>query len=84
MPQQRYIFYTEYVKTYTTEQNGALYRLYSEIKSQNKLQDFCDIYYVDRKYFKPDTNEWKPLVNRIFTTRKFSYTFSCINYCIIG
>lgn len=83
-PQQRYVFYTEYVKTYTTEQNGVLYRLYSEIKSQNKLQDFCDIYYVDRKYFKADTNEWKPLVNRIFTTRRFSYTFSCINYCIIG
>ena len=29
-------------------------------------------------------DEWKPLVNRIFTTRRFSYTFSCINYCIIG
>ena len=84
LAEKRYIFYTEYVKTYTTELNGALYKLFLEVNSDNKLQDFCDIYNIERSYFAPGTNNWTPLTNRIFTMRKFSYIFNCINYCIIG
>lgn len=80
----RYIFCAKYIKTYTTENQGKLHKLYLGLKDTS-IENFCNMYNLNTSDFdlsKP--NSWCPLTPRVYGNREFSLTYDCLNYYILN